>query len=293
MVPALYPFTLSFDGLCARFPFIFDGKPVAMTGANSDHRAPSCLISHRAAGDMAFRGVHGPVREAFFHSLNIPPERVYSLMQVHSHDVFTVGRPENSHFILGPHTKAQRHKEKTIGFTNHASPFPSSFVSPCSSCEALTGDGMVSFTPGIFLAVTVADCLPVFLLDTENGYWSVLHSGWKGTGIVLKALEIMKKTGTRPEALAAVLGPCIQSCCYRVDEERAKCFEAEFGSTEGVQKVPDTFFIDLQAANVRLLAGAGVRHIAHCTDCTFTDERLGSFRREGPESYTRMIAMAG
>jgi copper oxidase (laccase) domain-containing protein len=52
------------------------------------------------------------------------------------------------------------------------------------------------------------------------------------------------------------------------------------------------FFIDLQAANARLLAGAGVRNIAVCEDCTFTDERLGSFRREGP-AYTRMAALIG
>jgi len=207
---------------------------------------------------MAFRGIHGPVREEFFHSLGIPPEKVYSLMQVHSHDVFTLN--DDGHL-----------------------PSPAAF--------ARQGDGMVSFSADIVLAVTVADCLPVFLLDTENGCWSVLHSGWKGTGIVLKALEIMRRAGTRPEAVAAVLGPCIQSCCYRVDEERAKHFEAEFGPV--ARRDDSGLYIDLQAANIRLLASAGVRHIAHCTDCTFTDERLGSFRREGPQSYTRMIAMAG
>jgi copper oxidase (laccase) domain-containing protein len=36
-----------------------------------------------------------------------------------------------------------------------------------------------------------------------------------------------------------------------------------------------------------------VKHIAVCENCTFTDERLGSYRREGPDAYTRMIAAAG
>jgi copper oxidase (laccase) domain-containing protein len=146
----------------------------------------------------------------------------------------------------------------------------------------------------------VADSLPVFLLDKEKGYWAALHSGWKGTGIVLKALEIMKNAGTATEAIAAVLGPCIQSCCYCVDEERAKQFETKFG-----RPLPDDpmgpvtrrdeshWYINLQAANARLLSAAGVRHISYCTDCTFTDPGLGSFRREGGQSYTRMIAMAG
>jgi copper oxidase (laccase) domain-containing protein len=35
-----------------------------------------------------------------------------------------------------------------------------------------------------------------------------------------------------------------------------------------------------------------VRHIGYCEDCTFSDSRLGSFRREGKD-YTRMAALLG
>jgi copper oxidase (laccase) domain-containing protein len=149
------------------------------------------------------------------------------------------------------------------------------------------------------------------LYDPESGALGLAHSGWKGTGIALKALRLMEERwGVRPEGVAAVLGPCICPRCYRVDGERARAFEAEFGgpggtyplgplsgplSGPGGQRPGETaggFFIDLQAANARLLAGAGVRNIAFCGDCTFTDERLGSFRREGA-AYTRMAALAG
>ena len=285
---AVYPFTLNFNGDCARFPFIFEGSPVTSIGGDP---APSCLISARSAGDMAFRFPEpNEVRERFFRSHGIPPERVYSLVQVHSRDVFVVGDPENP----GKFNNAQ----DSFGIRGSL-PSPSAF--------ARQGDGMVSFVPEAVLAVTVGDCLPVFLLDTERGFLAALHSGWKGTGIVVKALEIMRQAGTRPEAAAAVLGPCIQSCCYRVDEERAAQFEAEFGDAslhvrDSGGEYPlgrvsrqdgSNWYIALQAANARLLAANGVRHIAYCTDCTFTDDRLGSFRREGPQSYTRMIAMTG
>jgi copper oxidase (laccase) domain-containing protein len=160
------------------------------------------------------------------------------------------------------------------------------------------------------LAVTAADCLPVFLLDTRSGSFAALHSGWKGTGIVLTALALMRDQGTRPEEVAALLGPCIRSCCYRVDEGRAVLFEAEFGPSSPrvrvlirggdpyplgpvVRRDGGGSYLDLQAANARLLAAAGVRHLAWCEDCTFTDERLGSYRREGPGAYTRMAALAG
>jgi YfiH family protein len=232
-----------------------------------------------------YGGLQGPVRENFFRAIGAAPERVYSLIQVHSRDVFAL--PEKP---------------------------------PCSAAFARAGDGMVCFPPsrpGVcrrdstpVLAVTVADCLPVFLLDLGSASFAALHSGWKGTGIVLEALSRMRNKGTRPEETAAVLGPCIQDCCYRVDEERAALFEAEFGAASphvaaltkgGAGSYPlgpvttrreGGVYLNLQAANARLLAAAGVRHIAFCRDCTFTDERLGSFRREG-QGYTRMAALAG
>jgi YfiH family protein len=169
-------------------------------------------------------------------------------------------------------------------------------------------DGLISRDRETVLSVTVADCLPVFLYDTGGrpeagtGGFALVHSGWKGTGIALEALRLMEKSWhTRPGDIAAILGPCIRRCCYQVDDGRARAFEAGFGGTGGggasllepaAFETGGKFFLDLQAANIRLLAGAGVRNIAVCEDCTFTDERLGSFRREGP-GYTRMAALAG
>jgi copper oxidase (laccase) domain-containing protein len=146
----------------------------------------------------------------------------------------------------------------------------------------------------------------VYLFDTESGAFGLLHSGWKGTGIALKALTLMRERwNTRAEAVTAILGPCIGSCCYRVDEERARAFEDEFGGPGGAYPLgpvvirrprahsgPAEPFLDLQAANARLLAGAGVRNLAVCRDCTVTEKRLGSFRREGKD-YTRMAALIG
>jgi YfiH family protein len=162
------------------------------------------------------------------------------------------------------------------------------------------GDGMVSRDRGLWLKVTVADCLPVYLYDTESGAFGLVHSGWRGTGIVLRALALMgERWNTRAEAVAAALGPCIGPCCYRVDGQRERAFALEFGGPGGPYPLGPVsraqggeYFLDLKAANARLLAKAGVRHLAYSRDCTFTDERLGSFRREGP-GYTRMAAMIG
>jgi YfiH family protein len=294
----IYPFKLSFSlnragrPYYASFPFIVDGAAV---------EGISCGISSRFAGDMVYSvegrnpvppnlappGLAPPslARLALFGELGVDPARVCGLKQIHSRDVLA----------------ADRRKPP--------------------SAEA---DGLVCVDRETVLSVTAADCLPVYLYDTASGAFALVHSGWKGTGIVLRALELMAELcRSRPEAVAAVLGPCISVCCYKVDAERAVFFEKEFGGTfPGVEAIAGVeaagleaaaaaylgpvsrcketkdgpvWRLDLKAANVRLLAGAGVQNIAVCEDCTFTDDRLGSFRREGPQSgnYTRMLALAG
>jgi YfiH family protein len=261
LVAQVYPFDLAFMPdtrhlpLYAAFSFIYDGIPLGEI---------KCGISSRFAGDMKY-SKQNPVRLALFDILALP--LVYGLEQVHSRDVLAVDR---------------------------------------NRPPAVSADGMVSADREIALSVTVADCMPVYLFDTESGAFGLVHSGWKGTGIALRALELMREHWrTRPEAVAAVLGPCIGSCCYKVDENRAAMFESKFGAippgsaAENLALPPVTLRndtdcrLDLKAANIRLLAAAGVRNIAVCGGCTFCDDRLGSFRREGAEHYTRMAAFCG
>jgi YfiH family protein len=216
-----------------------------------------CCISSRFEADMVY---------SLYRDLGITGKRVYGPRQSHSRNVLALDEHEDDRADRGP----------------------------------LSADGLLTARRDAVLFVTVADCLPVFLYDAETGVFGALHSGWKGTGIAVNALTLMKERwGVRPESVAAVLGPCICSRCYRVDGERALSYEAEFGGPGPyplgpvVKKTGDgEESLDMQAANSRLLAAAGVRNIAVCGNCTFEDKRLGSFRREG-NAYTRMAALAG
>jgi YfiH family protein len=216
-----------------------------------------CCISSRFEGDMVY---------SLHHDLGVTGKKVYGPRQSHSRDVLIIDGREGDRADCGP----------------------------------LSADGLLTARRDAVLFVTAADCLPVFLYDAETGAFGTLHSGWKGTGIAGNALALMKENwGVRPESVAAVLGPCICSRCYRVDRERALSYEAEFGGPGPyplgpvVKKTADgEGSLDMQAANVGILAAAGVRNIAVCGNCTFEDERLGSFRREG-NAYTRMAALAG
>jgi len=193
----------------------------------------------------------GKDRPALFSKIGLNPANVYGLKQIHSRTVLAVD-------------SANPPQEEA--------------------------DGMVTEDRNITLCVTAADCLAVFLFDVKSGAFGLVHSGWKGTGIAVNALVLMRERyGTNPCDTAAVLGPCIASCCYKVDDERALVFKKDFGA-QSVREADGGYFLDLKAANIKLLKDAGVKNIAVCEECTFCDERLGSFRREG-ERFTRMAAL--
>ena len=59
-----------------------------------------------------------------------------------------------------------------------------------SDTNEKTGDGIITQNRGLLTVVTVADCVPVFLFDSESGFFGVVHSGWKGTGIVKNAVQL-------------------------------------------------------------------------------------------------------
>ena len=211
-------------------------------------------ISTAAAGDMGPSGGANPRRDAWFRQLGVNPDRTFLHQQVHSRTVVVVGSG--------------------------------------SVCVGEPADGAVTADPGVALAVTVADCMPIFVHDRENGVFAALHSGWKGTGIVLRALDLMQQRwGSRAESVSVLLGPCIGPCCYPVDEERAAAFVSEWGNRAVVRDRENRPRLDLRRANVEMLESRGVRDITLITDCTGCTGELGSYRRQGPASFVRMIAV--
>jgi len=95
----------------------------------------------------------------------------------------------------------------------------------------LTGDGLITSTPGILLAVQTADCLPLILVDFRLHAIGVLHAGWRGTlkRIAQKGVGEMRRFfGTEPQNIKAAIGPGIHSCCYQVGAEVREQFESQF-----------------------------------------------------------------
>ena len=114
------------------------------------------------------------------------------------------------------------------------------------SCDAL-----VTTTPGLALAVTAADCLP--LLFSAPGAVAAAHSGWRGTadGVPEATLSaVCAAAGVGPGRVSVHLGPAIRGCCYQVGPEVAARFPGE-----AVRHADDTPWLDLPTAvRLRLIA---------------------------------------
>jgi YfiH family protein len=190
--------------------------------------------------------------------------------------------------------------------------------------EPLSGDGLITATPGLLLAIQTADCLPVILVDTKRHVVGVFHAGWRGTllRIVEKGVgEMHRCYATNPRDLKAAIGPGIQGCCYEVGEEVRIKFESQFeygaslfrefkdsdpvrekypllfltARAPGHSELPKKVFLDLVEANRQQLLAAGVPKKSIetsplCTNCH--PELLFSYRAERGKTG-RMMGVAG
>jgi hypothetical protein len=96
-----------------------------------------------------------------------------------------------------------------------------------------SGDVIVDYGDGFAVAVLVADCLPILLVDEDSPTLAVVHAGWRG--LENNVLESALENFEHHEAVHAFLGPCISAASYQVGPEVAEHFTAVPGAV-----TPDT-----------------------------------------------------
>jgi polyphenol oxidase len=81
-------------------------------------------------------------------------------------------------------------------------------------------DGHLALRPGTAMAVSVADCVPVFLAH-PSGSAGLLHSGWRGTAgrILEEGIRLLAQRGVSVAEIRVHLGPAICGRCYEVSHE--------------------------------------------------------------------------
>jgi polyphenol oxidase len=159
-------------------------------------------------------------------------------------------------------------------------------------------DALVTTTPGLTIAILVADCVPLALVDPVGRVLATVHAGWRGTaaGVAGAALDAMCTLGARPERVRAFLGPAVAADRYQVSNEvrRSLAAAVEPAGLDGDVARPDGpghWLVDLVAANRQQLRTAGLldEHIAACPRTT-SDPDLFSDRRQRPCGRFALLA---
>jgi polyphenol oxidase len=139
-------------------------------------------------------------------------------------------------------------------------------------------DSLMTAVPGLGLAVSYADCVPVVIVARApdgGALLATVHAGWRGMidGIVGQAARALARRG---RLLGAVVGPSIGPCCFAMDDALRARFAARFPGSAGAATV------DLWRCARQELEAAGVPPdgVAVTGICTASDARFFSHRRD-------------
>jgi YfiH family protein len=181
-------------------------------------------------------------------TLDVAPEKLLTLHQIHSPDVVVV----------------------TESWPTTARP---------------KADAMVTKVPGIALGVSAADCGPVLMVDPKARVIGAAHAGWKGAlgGVVEATIEAMEAQGASRDGIIVGLGPMLRQRNYEVGMEFVARFEeadadnARFFSS--ASRHGHAMF-DLPGYIQARLSAAGVLMVDDIDLCTYADEdSFFSYRR--------------
>lgn len=150
-------------------------------------------------------------------------------------------------------------------------------------------DGHATDAGGTCLLVTVADCIPVYLVDPARRAIALLHSGWRGSagGILARGVALLaERAGSAPADLVMHLGVGICGPCYEVGAE----------VVEGVGLRADgdgPWHVDLRERLLHQAGQLGVRTTSVSAWCSAHDrDRFYSHRASGGADG-RMVAYLG
>ena len=152
-------------------------------------------------------------------------------------------------------------------------------------------DGLITADISVSLAITVADCLPIYIAVPTRNIIALLHSGRKSTGILLRALHILhRRYGVTSGDIHLLFGPAISTCCYEIGIDIAQHYRKHWGEKSVVMR-DGMYYLDMVGVNMRIAHEFGIHQVDTVDECTCCTHVYHSYRRQGAASYQRMLAM--
>lgn len=149
-------------------------------------------------------------------------------------------------------------------------------------------DGWITTTPGVLLTVTIADCIPIYLVAPGKGV-ALLHAGWRGTagGILGRGIERLKAEAACLDSDVIMhCGVGICGDCYEVGSEVMESCGAP-ASGQG------PWHIDLREQLSKQAQALGLGQVTSSGWCSAHDPDAFYSHRASRGADGRMVAYIG
>ena len=145
--------------------------------------------------------------------------------------------------------------------------------------RANEADGHFAPRRGTAMAVTIADCVPIFIAHPE-GAIALLHSGWRGTAarIIDRALAAFSRQNHHAADLRVHLGPAVCGKCYEVSANVASALTGR--PATGPQRIDLRELIAAHAREAGVAAITTSRWCTRCDNARFFSHRAGDAGRQ-------------
>ncbi|HXY30360.1 MAG TPA: polyphenol oxidase family protein [Gemmatimonadaceae bacterium] len=146
-------------------------------------------------------------------------------------------------------------------------------------------DGHIAPARGTAIAVSVADCVPIFIAH-PSGVVAILHAGWRGTagGMMAAGVQGMLRLGLSPRDLRVYLGPGVCGDCYEVGPDVYEQITS--------RSAAEPTRVDLRAVLADQAASLGVGEVEWSPHCTRCDNTLFFSHRAGDEGRQLAVIFA-
>ncbi len=129
-------------------------------------------------------------------------------------------------------------------------------------------DALFTSSTDLALAIMVADCVPVLLVDEDSSDFAVLHAGWRGLAGAIVANTV--RSFDDPARVHALVGPSISATRYQVGPEVADHFRDVRGALRDDHD--DRSLLDLRLVAARQLVDLGLSEANVAVSAETTDD---------------------
>lgn len=149
-------------------------------------------------------------------------------------------------------------------------------------------DGHTTRVPGLALGVTVADCIPIYLVDPRSRELALLHAGWRGVSADILERGIERICGSGVTAVADLIMHCGVGICGECYEVGGDVYRTVTG-----KEAAEPALLDLRGVLIERARSLGVEQISTSGWCSAHDSPQFHSHRASGGVAGRMLAYIG